>query len=202
LQPVTHDYRHVEDDMRKLHPHQPIAGLSGLTLEDFWIWAFSDLLTNTTRNGLAEFMVGFALGCLQSPRPGQDGGFFIYRNRRVEVRAAAYTQSQPQTRKSKINFDVAMRPTPAAPTGRLRPSDCYVFCLFTYEDFADKNAACMALIDTDYWDFYILPTRQINDMLGNQKTVGVTWLKQHTPGGPVAFDELKRRIDDVLGFKE
>src|SRR5690606_10090032 len=82
--------------MRKLHPHQEIKGLSGLTAEDFWIWAYSDLLDNTVRNAFAEFMVGFVLGRLSSPRPGQESTGFVYREKRIEVKAAAYTQNKPQ----------------------------------------------------------------------------------------------------------
>lgn len=193
--------------MRKLHPHQEIVGLSGLTLEDFWIWAYSDLLTNTVRNAFAEFMVGFALGRLNTPRPGYDGAHFIYRDKRVDVRAAAYTQSQPQNKKSKINFDVNLRkvaPTPNTPlpAGRLRASDCFVFALFTYDDYNDKDAARNALIDTKHWAFYVLTAQQIDSELGEQKTVGVGWLNDNTRGGPVRFHEIKGCIDRALGFTD
>jgi hypothetical protein len=190
--------------MRKFHPHQQITGLSGLTLEDFWIWAFSDLLANTVRNSFAEFMVGFALGRLNTPRPGQEAGNFIYREKRVEVRAAAYTQSQPQKKKSKINFDINIRKDqtaqkPAIP-GKLRGSDCYVFSLFTFDDFDNKEAARNALIDTTYWNFYVMKTAKIDELLKRQKTVGVTWLSTNCTDGPTHFTDLKRQIDKILGF--
>ncbi len=35
---------------------------SGATLGDFWSWAYSDCINNTTRGVLAEFVVAKALG--------------------------------------------------------------------------------------------------------------------------------------------
>jgi hypothetical protein len=190
--------------MRKFHPHQEIAGLSGLTLEDFWIWAYSDLLTSFTRTALAEFMVGFALGRLQTPRTDDTAGMFLYREKRIEARAASYTQSLEQQKKSKINFDVSIRKakksTEKLPSGVLRPSDCYVFCLCTFDDYNDKDAARNAMMNTVYWDFYVVPTRLIDKELGKQKTCGVSWLKMHTEGGATKFDVLKKRLDYTLGF--
>lgn len=39
----------------------PIAGLSGLTLGDFWSWAYSDVLNKVIRSTLAEFLAASAL---------------------------------------------------------------------------------------------------------------------------------------------
>lgn len=33
------------------------------TVEDFWAWAYSDILSNTDRAVFAEFVAGTALGC-------------------------------------------------------------------------------------------------------------------------------------------
>jgi hypothetical protein len=185
--------------MRKLHPHQQIAGLSGLTAEDFWIWAYSDMLNNVVRNAFAEFMVGFALGRLHTPKIGQESIEFNYRDKKVVVKAASYVQSQEQTKKSKINFDVAIKKDKDKPK-ILRTSDCYVFCLFTFEGFEDKDTARNALIDTTHWRFYVLPTELLNQLIPKKKTVGVRWMNNNCPDGPVGFDDLKVCIDQILGF--
>lgn len=189
--------------MRKVHPHQEIVGLSGLTAEDFWIWAYSDMLDNSVRNAFAEFLVGFVLGRLNRPRPGQASIGFDYRDKRVTVKAASYTQNKPQRKKSKINFDIAVRKNKQASVARpgaIRPSDCYVFCLFTYEQFNDKDAARNALLDTAYWRFYVIATEKLDALLPKHKTVGVAWLDEYSASGAVTFPELKRWIDEVLGF--
>lgn len=42
------------------------------TLQDFWAWAFSDLVSNTERGKLAEYLVAKAMGCgTQSARRGK-----------------------------------------------------------------------------------------------------------------------------------
>lgn len=192
--------------MRKVHPHQEIVGLSGLTAEDFWIWAYSDMLENTVRNAFAEFLVGFVMGRLNRPRPGQESVGFDYRDKQVTVKAASYTQNKPQRKKSKINFDIAVRKKEQAlvsqsnRTGARRPSDCYVFCLFVYDNFNDKDAARNALLDTNHWVFYVVPTEQLDRMLPVHKTVGVGWLEDNCDGGATRYTDLKQRIDDVLGF--
>jgi len=38
------------------------AGSDVYTLRDFWAWAYSDLIGNTERGRLAEFIVAMALG--------------------------------------------------------------------------------------------------------------------------------------------
>jgi len=186
--------------MRKLHPHQEIVGLRGLTVEDFWIWGYSDLLTNVIRNTFAEFMVGFALGCLHTPKRRQDLIIFDYRDKRVAVRAASYVQSEPQKKKSKINFDLRTHLGYDEYKATLRPVDCYVFCLFTCADFENKEAARTALINTAYWRFYVVATTLLNEKVPQKKTIGVGWMDENCPDGPVEFPDLKRRIDQVLGL--
>jgi hypothetical protein len=193
---------------RKLHPNQEIVGLAGLTVEDFWIWAFSDMLEKSMRAAFAEFLVGFALGRLNKPRTEWDTSDFFYRDKRVTVKSASYVQSWEQNKKTKINFDVARkiegRPGANRKSGTAeRPADCYVFALFAFEDYDDKTTAVSRFLSTDAWRFYVVPTKKINKELGNQKTVGIRWLDDACqPDGPASFSELKRRIDRVLGFED
>ena len=35
---------------------------AGIAVEDYWKWAYSDLLSNTSRGAMAEFIVRSALG--------------------------------------------------------------------------------------------------------------------------------------------
>jgi len=52
----------------RLSPNEKIVGLDGLTVGDFWSWAYSDILSNRNRSIYAEFLVGSALGVLDKPR--------------------------------------------------------------------------------------------------------------------------------------
>ena len=119
----------------KLSVQQPIAGLNGLTLGDFWSWAYSDVLNNRNRSILAEFLVAAALGVLDEPRVEWDAVDLSYHDKRIEVKSAAYLQSWEQERLSVIRFDIARKRgwdaaanlSASKPT---RSADAYVFCLY------------------------------------------------------------------------
>lgn len=78
----------------------------GLTVADFWGWSRSDLLDNTERGVLAEFIVAAALGI---PGDGVREGWAAWdlttlAGVRVEVKSAAYLQSWAQKGLSRISF--------------------------------------------------------------------------------------------------
>ena len=61
---------------------------------DFWAWAYSDILTNTSRGTFAEFLVGKALGVVEKVRPtGWEDFDLSYGGWKIEVKASAYVQS-------------------------------------------------------------------------------------------------------------
>ncbi len=72
-----------------------------------------------------------------------------------------------------------------------RESDIYVFCLYTEKDKLKANT-----LDADMWEFYVLPTKIINDDLGDQKTIGLSSLKKYCQ--PVSFYGLKDSIDKAI----
>ena len=83
---------------------------TGFLLRDFWASAFSDLVLNANRGTFAEYVVMTALGrgkALLSAWASHD----VTTNSgiRVEVKSAAYLQTWPQERLSRINFEI--RPT-------------------------------------------------------------------------------------------
>ena len=89
---------------------------AGATVADFWGWSRSDLLDNTERRVLAEFIVASALGI---PTDGVRESWAAWDlatpgGVRVEVKSAAYLQSWAQKELSKISFS-----TPGLPCGVL-----------------------------------------------------------------------------------
>ena len=77
-------------------------------LIDFWRWSMSDILSNSTRGKLAEFIVGTAVGTdFASPRDEWDC-FDIKSNNgiKIEVKSAAYIQSWDQKKYSTISFSI------------------------------------------------------------------------------------------------
>jgi hypothetical protein len=64
-------------EARRLSPDTEILAV-GATVGDFWAWAFSDVLSNTARGVLAEFLVGSALGVVDGVRVEWDSFDLLY----------------------------------------------------------------------------------------------------------------------------
>ncbi len=185
---------------KRLDPATPIPGLPDTALVDFWSWAFSNVLSNAERGVFAEFIVGATLGVTDSPRREWDLVDLRYRGKKIEVKSGAYCQSWSQTAPSKIIFNIREsrgwdHDTNTWIESPTRSADCYVFCVFTEQDRANAH---LRVIDLGAWEFYVLPTTQINQAFGKQKTVGLNPIKNLCP--PVEHAQLKNTIDAALGF--
>jgi hypothetical protein len=181
----------------RLEPSTEIPGTGRATVGDFWAWAYSDILTNTARGTFAEFLVGKALGVVETVRPTGWVDFdLIYDGWKIEVKASAYVQNWYQSAPSVIRFDIGERGSWDAEANVWRPdpvrsADSYVFCLYAE---TDRNRA--DVLDTSKWEFYVLLTERINRELGNQKSVGLNRIKSMTES--VDYSQLKERVDMVL----
>lgn len=58
----------TEEHFMRINPDRKISQ-TGQKVEDFWAWAFSDVLSNINRAVFAEWLVGSALGCVDGVRP-------------------------------------------------------------------------------------------------------------------------------------
>lgn len=182
----------------KLNPDEQIIGLEGRTVLDFWAWAYSDLLVNTTRSVFAEFLVGAALDLIDKPRVEWNAVDFDYRGKKIEVKASAYVQSWPQKQLSAISFDIAPKKGWDAATNTyvasepIRSADCYVFCLFAETDRQSAN-----ILDAGKWQFYVV-LRERLEQLRYQKTIRLKTLEALCQ--PVAYNKLKETVDRILHF--
>lgn len=177
--------------------HEPIPGLAGATLGDFWSWAYGNLLENTVRPAFAEFIVGTALGVESTGRAGWDAVDLRWRGAAVEVKAAAFVQAWPQARPSAIQFDIARRypwfaVTNTYGTARVRSADCYVFCLYPERDRDRADA-----LDVPAWRFWVLSTARIDAVFGDQKSVALSRLEALTAA--VGVDGLVGAVGAALG---
>lgn len=105
---------------------------------EFLAWAYDDLLTNTTRGVLAEYIVAKALGIDSTKRLEWDRYDLEIDGVGVEVKSAAYVQTWEQSRISTISFGI--RPargwdarTNVYAVDTKRSADVYVFCLLEGE---------------------------------------------------------------------
>lgn len=74
---------------------------------DFYEWAYSDLLVNNQRGHLAEFIVATALGIDSQKRSEWDPYDLKYNDIKIEIKSCAYIQAWKQKTFSKISFDIA-----------------------------------------------------------------------------------------------
>lgn len=151
-------------------------------LLQFWQWSNSDLLSNALRGVLAEYLVATAIGCEQSPRREWDAyDLLTAEGIKVEVKSAAYLQSWSQKEYSSIQFSI--KPSQGwnaldntySPQSK-RQADVYVFCVLKH-----KEKTTVDPLNLSQWNFYILPTRTLNDSLGPQSTLSLSSLKKLNP---------------------
>jgi len=168
--------------------------MTHLNKQEFEAWACGDLLANTTRGLLAEYIVATAVGTLKTKRVEWDKYDLTIDGIGVEVKSAAYVQSWEQTRPSVISFDIgpktgwdASTNTYAASPGR--SADVYVFCLLNGTDRHHVDP-----LDVEQWKFYVLPTSVLNREAPEQKTIRLRPLIALGPH-QCTYGELKAAID-------
>ena len=175
--------------------HEKFSGQSSypnLDVLGFWKWSYSNLLTNTTRGILAEFLVASSLGLNKKPREvWKEYDLKLKSGVKIEVKSSAKYQVWKQDRPSKFEFDISKKKldnTVASSSKPDRRADIYVFCAL--------NA--IELMNLDNWDFYVLQTEHINERCGDQQKISLSSLKDKFPeSNKCHFDELRRMIKDA-----
>lgn len=131
------------------------------SLQDFWAWAFSDLVSNTQRGKLAEYIVATAMSCDGGTSPTW-GSFDLLSPEgiKIEVKASAYIQSWEQKDFSRIEFSIAESlfwDGLVYAKEKKRQADIYVFCVLKHKDQESINP-----LDLEQWEFYPVATHKLN----------------------------------------
>jgi hypothetical protein len=172
------------------------------TLLDFWRWNSSDLVNNTTRGLLAEFIVASALGIdLSVPREGWSvWDLTSPEGIRIEVKSAAYLQSWTQRKLSRINFSI--RPvhewnveySSFTKSMLERFADVYVFCLLKHKDKETLNP-----LDLTQWEFYVISTDELNSKSRISKSISLSSIQKLTKAIP--FAQLHEAVIEAKSFE-
>ena len=181
-----------DDTLHRARSSTAVTGLDGHQVDDFWAWAYANVMTNTNRGVLAEYLVAAALGVLGAPRVDWDAVDLCYRERPIEVKSAGYVQAWRQRQLSRPIFSIAPRlpdSTTGLPQAAALHSDCYVFCLFTPTRHEDANP-----LNVGNWQFYPVATTR----LPKTKSVGLPTLNRLAE--PVPFADLRSVVDRELGL--
>lgn len=165
------------------------------SLRGYWQWSASDLLGNTERGRLAEYIVATAVGVADGVRSGWEPyDVETSSGTRVEVKASAYVQTWGQKALSKIIFGI--RPTRAwdpeqnvfAKESR-RQADVYVFALLTERDKARVDPLNLA-----QWQFYVLRAKTLDDRAATQQTISLSSVLK-LGADQVSYRELRDAIE-------
>ena len=146
---------------------------------DYWSWAYSDIVGNTNRGVLAEFIVARAIGSEAAVR--NDWAAYDLETPsgiKVEVKSSAYLQSWHQTAVSAPSFSIRKAKEWSPETNefgeeRLRHSDVYVFCLLAYK--GDKRL--LDPLDLSQWEFYVVKTSEIDRIFGERSSISINRTK-------------------------
>jgi hypothetical protein len=168
-----------------------------VTLKDFWSWAYSDILNNATRGVLAEFIVMHLLGIERAYRLEWDAfDIETQHGLKLEIKSSAYVQSWKQHTHSRITFGIQPTQgwnatTNAYAMSSTRQSDVYIFCVLT-----EKDPHRIDPLQLEQWDFYLVETSVLNEVLGAQKTLGLQRLFALHPIH-TDYRHLKEEIDKL-----
>jgi len=180
-------------------PNEPfVNGKTALNFNivDFWKWNLSDLIGNTNRGVLAEFIVKQALNIKSKTRLEWDAFDLETDNGiKIEIKSSAYIQVWKQNQFSKISFGIA--PTKALlddntySSSLKRQADVYVFCLLHHKEQAGLNP-----MNLNQWTFYVVKTETLNKKSKTQKSIALSSIEvlEHTKCG---YSELKAAFNSL-----
>lgn len=168
------------------------------SLRDLWSWSCSDLVSNTYRGVVAEYLVAMALGVAHGSRSAWDAfDLETPEGIRVEVKSAAYVQTWHQNSHSRIDF--AIPPTRAwnAATNLWnseiqRQADVYVFCLL-----ANKDTATLDPMDVTQWRFFVLARSVLDETFGSQTRASLSVLEK-AGAREATFDGLPEEVSCAM----
>ncbi len=169
-------------------------------LHDFWSWAYSDCINNTTRGVLAEFLVAKSLKIkLVKPRDAWAKYDLTYNGYGVEVKSASYHQRWSQEKISAISYNIA--PTRAwdentniQEKGSKRQSSFYIFCILD-----EKTRKLVNPFNIDQWRFWVVPTNFLNKRKRSQKSITYNSLIKEI-GKSISFKEIKPSVDKLIKY--
>ena len=168
----------------------------GYQLSDFWSWQASDLLSNTLRGVLAEFIVAKALDIkIDTPRIDWIEYDLLLKKKKIEVKTSAYLQSWSKEGNSKPTFSIRPARAWTPEFGYVEPprhADLYVFCLNTEREWKSADS-----IDLDKWKFYPVLTSKIEAKYKEQKTIGLKAIEQLCQNY-CDYSDLKHTVSQLL----
>lgn len=182
---------------RRLTGAESLRGSPGnaASVLGFWQWSGSDLMDNTSRGVLAEYLVALALNVDVS---GTREGWTAWdletpEHIRIQVKSAGFLQSWHQKQMSTIVFNVEPKRAWDADSNTstsepCRHSDVHVFALLAHQDKATVDP-----LDVSQWRFFVLPTKALDERTRRQHSISLKSLQALT-GHELRAEELRSAV--------
>lgn len=166
----------------------------GFDLLGFWRWAASDLVGNTLRGVLAEYLVARALGIATGTRTEWDScDLRTADGTGIEVKSAAYLQSWSQREHSAISFDIAPKRGWDAATNTYAPAPCRSADVYVFALLAHREKSTLDPLDVSQWRFYVVSARRLDLEFTLQRRLGLAAL------GRLSNAHVYGELSDAVG---
>lgn len=185
-------------DIHRLSGNEPFRTSNEVLdtkLLSFWQWGFSDLVSNSTRGYLAEYIVALSLGVHEKEARIEWAPYDLCTpdGIKVEVKSSSYIQSWHQNCLSAITFRVPKTKSWDRNTGQesetaSRQADVYVFALL-----ANTDQSTLDPLNLDQWQFYVLPTFMLDERKRSQYSITLKSLSM-LAGESIAFAGLRSAV--------
>ena len=170
------------------------------SVSDFWSWSASDLVSNTARGALAEFIVAKAVGAISEGGVRGDWDPWDLTTEagiKVEVKSSAYIQTWYQEEYSRPVFSIRKSLGWNAETNEFsdvpeRPADVYVFALLAHRDQTTLDP-----LDLAQWEFFVVPRLVLDDRSRSQHSITLPSLSKLCDG-PVGFEGLGAVVERAV----
>lgn len=191
---------HTTEKPKLLYGNEPFKydGIDlGFNVMNYWRFQFSNLIDNL--GFVAEFLIAQALG---KEEPDNCNGWtiydLIYKGKRIEVKATSYWQSWKKSHIISEQRNFSIRKTYVDyqnnKSEKARQNDIYIFCLDKGKDELSSNP-----LNLENWEFYVVPTKVINELFDNQKVLSLKKLKNiERYGKELTYEQIKEKVDNII----
>jgi len=171
--------------------------INSKTVSDFWQWGFSDLMQNTTRGILAEYIIASLLGISDKVRnPWLAFDLQLTDGRTIEIKTMSRLQAWRQKKLSSPRVVLAPTRKWEPKTGEMEKestfnADIYIICYFKSRSHNTANP-----LNLSQWEFFVFTKNQIIKLLDGKKLISLKTLEKKSIN-PITAHELKDRIHSI-----
>ena len=168
---------------------------TNMSMLEMWRMKYSNIYD--IHDSIAEYIVAKALGKEKLDNTDYWTLYDIdYHGVRIEIKETAYYHSFNEAgakRSQRRTFDIGKRYSKYkdSKSEKKRQNDIYVFCLNTGNEKEDSYP-----LEMDNWEFYVVPTKLINEKCGDNKTISLGKVKTLTE--ITEYSNLKCKIDKIV----